>query len=183
IPAREREAEWLQQTAAGDRAAFERLYTTYHRRLCGYLFRMVGSREAVDELVSDVMLDVWKGAGRFRGSSQVSTWIFGIARHKALSFLRRGKPVTVEIDEAMQIPSGGQLPDEALADIDTSAAINRALAKLTEQHREVLDLTFYQGFSCSEIAEILQCPLNTVKTRLFYARKQMKEFLAGGVTI
>jgi RNA polymerase sigma-70 factor (ECF subfamily) len=179
----DREEEWLRQTACGDRSAFERLYQTYHRRIYGYLFRMLGNSETAEELVSDVMLDMWKGAGRFKGDSRVSTWVFGIARHKALSAMRRSRPETVEVDAAVQIADSAELQDEVLSNNDTKDAINKALAKLTEQHREVMDLTFYQGFSCSEIADILQCPVSTVKTRMFYARKQLRELLMGGRSI
>ena len=176
------EEEWLRQTARGDRSAFERLYRTYHRRLYGYLFRMVGSSDRAEELASDVMFEVWKGAARFKGASRVSTWIFGIARHKALSAMRRPTPTTVEVDEAVQIADAAELQDDLLVNKDTKDTILKALAKLTEQHREVMDLTFYQGFACNEIADILKCPVSTVKTRMFYARKQLREILTGGVT-
>jgi RNA polymerase sigma-70 factor (ECF subfamily) len=176
------EEEWLRQVAGGDRSAFERLYRTYHRRLYGYLFRMMGASDIAEELTSDIMFEVWKSAGRFKGASRVSTWIFGIARHKALSAMRRGKPITVEVEEAVEIADRKELQDEVLVNQDMKDSINSALAKLTEQHREVMDLTFYQGFSCAEIADILQCPVNTVKTRMFYARKQLREILTGGPT-
>lgn len=172
------DAELLRQTAGGDRAAFERLYRVYHRRLFGYLFRMVRSAEAADELTSDVMLEVWKGAQRFKGASKVSTWIFGIARHKALSAMRRPQLPTVEVAEAVEMADPGEMQDEMLANKDLKLTVKNALAQLSDEHREVMDLTFYQGFSYPEIAEILHCPVNTVKTRMFYARKQLRELLA-----
>jgi RNA polymerase sigma-70 factor (ECF subfamily) len=177
------EEQSLRQVARGDRSAFERLYRTYHRRLYGYLFRMVGKSDTAEELTSDVMFEVWKGASRFKGASRVSTWIFGIARHKALSAMRRNTPLTVEVEDALKIPDSAELQDDMLSTKDTRDAVLKALARLTEQHREVMDLTFYQGFSCNEIADILQCPVNTVKTRMFYARKQLREILTGEVTI
>jgi RNA polymerase sigma-70 factor (ECF subfamily) len=97
--------------------------------------------------------------------------------------MRRARPVTVDVEEAAGVADPAELQDEALAIHDRKATVEKALAKLSEQHREVMDLTFYQGFSCPEIAEILQCPVNTVKTRMFYARKQLRELLAqGGAT-
>jgi RNA polymerase sigma-70 factor (ECF subfamily) len=176
------EEEWLRQTALGDRMAFERLFRLYHRRIYGYLFRMAGNADTAEELTNDVMLEVWKSAREFRGASRVSTWIFGIARFKALSALRRIRPATVDVEEASDLADPAELQDEMLVNEDIRAVINRALAKLSEQHREVLDLAFFQGFSCPEIAEILKCPVNTVKTRMFYARKQLRVLLAQGST-
>jgi RNA polymerase sigma-70 factor (ECF subfamily) len=129
------------------------------------------------------MFEVWKGASRFKGASRVSTWIFGIARHKALSAMRRSSPLTVEVEDALKLPDSAELQDDMLSTRDTRDAVLKALSRLTDQHREVMDLTFYQGFSCNEIADILQCPVNTVKTRMFYARKQLREILTGEVTI
>src|SRR5215831_12974991 len=95
----DREHEWLRQIARGDREAYERIYHAYFRRIFGYLFRTVGA-EAAEELTSDVMFEIWKSAKTFRGDSRVSTWIFGIARFKALSHLRRPRMDTVDMEDA-----------------------------------------------------------------------------------
>jgi len=174
------ESEWLRQIAGGDRTAFERLYKAYHRRVFGYLWRMIGDADKADELASDVLLEVWKSAGKFRGASRVSTWIFGIARFKALSSLRGAAPETIDIEQAGDLPDGADLQDDMLDKETLRTRIKGALAELSDQHREVVELTFYQGFSYPEIAEILGCPVNTVKTRMFYARKQLQERLGSG---
>jgi RNA polymerase sigma-70 factor (ECF subfamily) len=176
------ESEWLRQTASGDRTAFERIYRAYHRRVFGYLLRMIGSADRADELASDVLLEVWKSAGKFRGASRVSTWIFGIARFKALSSLRRATPETIDVEEAGDLQDAAELQDDMLIKETLRTRIREALTKLSAQHREVIELTFYQGFSYPEIAEILGCPVNTVKTRTFYARKQLQELLGAGGT-
>jgi RNA polymerase sigma-70 factor (ECF subfamily) len=172
------ESAWLQRTAGGDRIAFEQLYRAYHRRIFGYVFRMVGRADRADELASDVLLEVWKSAGRFKGESRVSTWIFGIARYKALSSLRRLTPEGVQVEEAGDIPDEAERQDEMLIKATMREAVQKAFAALSDRHREVMELTFYQGFSYPEIAEILGCPVNTVKTRMFHARKQLKELLS-----
>jgi len=138
---------------------------------------MVGSGDRADELTSDVLLEVWKSAGRFKGESRPSTWIFGIARHKALSSVRRSEPATVEVEEIQNVPDAGEAQDAMLITADMKHAVRSALAALSPQHREVMELTFYEGFSYPEIAEIVKCPVNTVKTRMFHARKQLRERL------
>jgi RNA polymerase sigma-70 factor (ECF subfamily) len=174
------EIEWVQSIANGDRSAFEKLYGAYQRRLFGYIFRMVAKADAAEELTNDVMLEIWKGAAAFRGESRVSTWVFGIARFRAISSLRRANPKTVDFDDAGPLPDSRELQDEVLVKESTRDEVRKALTKLSKPHREVMELTFYQGFSYPEIADILHCPVNTVKTRMFYARKELREMLAEG---
>jgi RNA polymerase sigma-70 factor (ECF subfamily) len=173
--------QWLRETAKGDRSAFERLYRAYQRRIFGYLYRMVGSVEHAEELTTDVMVEVWRGAARFKGESQVSTWTFGIARFKALSFLRRVQSESVGVEEANEVPDPNELPDEMLVKQGMAVRIKDALGRLSQEHREVMELTFFEGFSYPEIAKLLDCPVNTVKTRMFYARKQLRALLGAEV--
>ena len=172
------EEDWLGRIAVGDRSAFEQLYQKYHRRVFGYLFRMVDRADAAEELTTDVMLEIWKSAKRFRGDSQVSTWIFGIARYKALSWRRKADSRWTDIDEASDVPASVESQDEVLIRGDLRARIRAKLGQLSRKHQEVMELTYYQGFSCEEIAKILGCPRNTVKTRMFHARKQLRALLA-----
>ncbi len=171
------EIEWVRRIANGDRSAFETLYHAYQRRLFGFIFRMVDKQDAAEELTNDVMLEVWKGAAAFRGDSRVSTWIFGIARFRAISSLRRANPKTVDYEETAPLPDPHELQDEVMVKESTREEVRKALHKLSKPHREVMELTFYQGFSYPEIADILHCPVNTVKTRMFYARKELRELL------
>jgi RNA polymerase sigma-70 factor (ECF subfamily) len=176
----DQERQWIRSIAGGDRSAFERLFHAYQRRLFGYIFRMVGKTDAAEELASDVMLEVWKGAGGFKGESKVSTWIFGIARFRAISHLRRSNPAVVDIEHAGPLADSHERQDEVLVKESTREEVRTALKKLSRQHQEVIELTFYQGFSYPEIAEILDCPVNTVKTRMFYARKELRQLLEEG---
>lgn len=171
------EYEWIRQIAGGDRSTFEKLFHAYQKRLFGYLFRLVGRADAAEELTNDVMLEVWKRAGGFKGESKVSTWIFAIARFRAISSMRRAKPNVVDIEDAAPLSDPHELQDEVLVKESMREKVRSALRKLTHQHQEVIDLTFYEGFSYPEIATILNCPVNTVKTRMFYARKELRELL------
>ncbi len=168
------ETEWLRQTANGDRAAFERLFRAYEHRLYRFLLGLVRDPQTAEELTGDTMLDVWKGASRFRGQSKVSTWIFGIAHHKAIDALRRRTPEHIELRELAGVEDASPGPEAvALAD-SFRRGLADALGELTPEHRAVLELTFTNGCSQAEIAAIVGCPVNTVKTRVFYAKQQLR---------
>jgi RNA polymerase sigma-70 factor, ECF subfamily len=171
------EMDCILRIAGGDRSAFEQLFRSYHKRLFRYLCRMLSKADAAEELASDVLFEVWKRASGFRGESKVSTWIFGIARFRAISWLRKSNPKLVDLDDAAMVCDSHELQDEVLVKASTREAVRGALGKLTPQHQEVMELTFYQGFSYPEIATILACPVNTVKTRMFYARKELRDLL------
>jgi len=171
------ETLWIHQIAAGDRDAFERLYHAYAPRLFRYLFSMIDNAGTSEELTNDVMVAAWKGAGTFRGESRVSTWLFGIARYKALNAVRQPQPVTVDVEIASQVAASGEGPQEVVQRHSLEKTVRSALQELTPEHREVVELTFYQGLSYQEIADIMQCPVNTVKTRMFYAKKKLEEAL------
>lgn len=173
----EPESLWIQQIAGGDRDAFEKLYKAYAARLFRYLFSMLGDANAAEELANDVMVAAWKGAAQFRGQSKPSTWLFGIAHHKALNELRRRQPQVVDIEEANEVASSAEGPETAVRRHSLEQTVRGALQTLSPEHREVMELTFYQGLSYQEIAEIMQCPVNTVKTRMFYAKKKLQEAL------
>jgi RNA polymerase sigma-70 factor (ECF subfamily) len=173
----EPESLWIQQIAGGDRDAFEKLYKAYAARLFRYLFSVVGDANAAEELANDVMVAAWKGAASFKGQSKPSTWLFGIAHHKALNELRRRQPQMVEIEQASDVAASGEGPDTAVRRESLEQSVRSALRALSAEHREVVELTFYQGLSYQEIAEIMESPVNTVKTRMFYAKKKLQEAL------
>ena len=171
------EISWIAQIAAGDRDAFERLYNTYAQRLFRYLFTMIGNAGTSEELTNDVMVAAWKGAGTFRGESRISTWLFGIARYKALNVVRQTQPLTVDVEIASEVAASGEGPQDVVQRHSLEMSVRSALQELTPEHREVVELTFYQGLSYQEIADIMLCPVNTVKTRMFYAKKKLQEVL------
>ena len=179
----EPELEWIQRIAKGDREAFETLYKAYQTRIFRYLFRMVGETGAAEELTNDTMVSAWKAAASFKGQSKASTWLFAIARNKALNALRGRQLVTVEIEKAAAVAAAGDGPETAATRGSLQRTMQQVLQELSPDHREVIELTFYQGLSYQEIAEIMQCPVNTVKTRMFYAKKKLQEVLESrGIT-
>lgn len=176
------ELQLLQRTARGDRAAFQRLYFLFHRRLTRFLLRVTRRPDVTEEIVNDTMLVVWQRAGDFRGESHLSTWIMGIAYRRALKRLRnehRSERFTER--PTADGPSTG--PDaQTLADLAQRAELvdwlDAAFAQLSPEHRLTIQLTYLLGMSCEEIANITECPVSTVKTRMFYARQRLRELLA-----
>ena len=172
-----RELDLVRRTAARDRDAFRELYVIYHRRLARFLTRMTRHADVADEIINDTLWIVWQRAAEFRGSSRVSTWIMGIAYRRALKAFRRASlHVLRDVDTvaAEQHDAGA-----AVEDADRRQLVTRALAELPLEQRIVLELTYYIGHSCQEIAEIMDCPVNTVKTRMVHARRKLRALLPG----
>jgi RNA polymerase sigma-70 factor (ECF subfamily) len=129
-----------------------------------------------------VFLDVWRQADRFEGRSAVSTWMLAIARFKALSALRKKPDQELDDEAAEAIEDTSDNPEVALAKKDKGAVLRQCLAKLSPEHREIIDLVYYHEKSIEEVAQIVKIPENTVKTRMFYARKKLAELLqAAGI--
>jgi RNA polymerase sigma-70 factor (ECF subfamily) len=167
----------LDGIAKGDRAAFTEFYQRHNRSLFAFLVKMVRDRELAEEVLSETMLDIWRQAGRFEGKSSVTTWLFSIGHHKAVSRLRRMREVALDEEVAANIEDSGPTPDMQASDKDMSRLLARLIECLSLDHREILQLAYYQEFSVQEIAEVLDLPENTVKTRMFYARQRLKALL------
>ena len=171
------DAELIARVADQDRSAFEELFHRYYRRLFAFVHRLVRRSDLVDEAVSDTLFVVWRQAGEFDGRSRVSSWIFGIAYRRALKTLdrdvrrRRGERDLADVAEAVD-PAPG--PDSRAAAREATGELARALAELPAEQRAVVELTFVAGCSYAEIATILDCPVNTVKTRMFHARRRLR---------
>jgi len=163
--------------ANGDRLAMQVLYARYHVRVFRFVVRLVRDETTAEDVISDVFLDVWRQAGRFEGRSTVSTWMLAIARFKALSALRRRLDRELDEETANAIEDPTDDPGMALEKKDKSAMIRKCLLGLSAQHREIIDLVYYHEKSVGEAAQIVGIPENTVKTRMFYARKRLAELL------
>jgi len=175
------EARLLGQIADGDVRAFEELYRTYHPRLTRFLNNMTRRAHLVEEILDDTMMVVWERPGSYAGASRFSTWIFAIAYRKALSAMRRyDEPMEDERAEAR--PSGEPGPDQQFERLQTHEALFGALGELSAEHRAVVDLAYFHEAGYREIAEIMDCPVDTVKTRMFHARRRLKARLAGALT-
>lgn len=173
------EPDLLEAVAAGDLASFERLYRLYDTRVFQYVRTLVRDQTVAEEIVGDVMLAVWRGAGTFSRTARVSTWIFGIARHKALDALRRSSRHQHDtvMDEATDFPHSQEGPIEEVHRREVAALTQQALTRLSPEHQEVLRLVFYEELPYEEIAALLAIPTNTVKTRVYYAKRHLKQQL------
>ncbi len=167
----------VEAIAEGDRRAMQVLFGRHQVKVYRFLVRMTGDAAAADDLVSEVFFEVWRKAGSFEGRSQVSTWLLGIARFKALSAARRRTEDQLSELAAETIEDESDDPEIALGKQDTSTIIRQCLQKLSADHREIIDLVYYHEKSVDEVAEVVGIPCGTVKTRMFYARKRMAELL------
>lgn len=166
------EARLIAQIAGGDKHAFEILYRAYLPRLTRFLYRMTRSAPLIEEIVDDTMLVVWQKASSFNFSCKLSTWIFAIAYRKSCKILHNfDEPVDADM-EACEGESSWR-PEWRCEQARLSQALDAALDELPLAQRAAFQLTFYHDMGCAEIAEILECPVNTVKTRLFHARRRL----------
>jgi len=162
----------LARVVLHDRDAFRELYIVYHRRLSRFLMRLTRQHEVIEEVINDTLWIVWKQAASFRNESQVSTWIMGIAYRRTLKALKQsGNRQTVDVDDTVLTA-----PDDYAAN-EMNEWILRGLNQLPLEQRLVLEFAYDMGHSCEEIADIMDCPVNTVKTRLFHARRKLRDLL------
>ena len=163
--------------AAGDRRAMQALYARHNVRIYRFALRLTNDSSLAEDIVSEVFIDVWRGAEGFKVKSRVSTWMLAIARHKTLSALRRRSDEQLDEDAAAAIADPADDAETTANNRDRSAIVQQCLSQLSALHREVLDLVYYHEKSVDEVAEIVGAPINTVKTRMFYARKRMQTLL------
>jgi RNA polymerase sigma-70 factor (ECF subfamily) len=163
--------------AAGDKLAMHLLFARHHVRVYRFVLRLVRDESLAEDLISEVFLDVWRQAGRFERRSSVGTWLLAIGRHKALSALRRRLVQTADAEQMAAIEDSADDPEVAVQKKDKSEILRNCLNGLSVEHREIIDLVYYHEKSVDEVAGIVGIPANTVKTRMFYARKRLSELL------
>ncbi len=165
----------LVQAAAGDERAFEQLYKQTHRRVYAYLMRSLNKSNFVDDVLVETYTEVWKSAARFKGEAKVTTWIIGIARNLAMNHLRKDK--NKHHEDISDHPDLAVKPLDPLEAEDARRLMSQAMTKLSLQQREILGLVLLPEMNYPEIADLLDIPVNTVKTRVFYAKEALKEHL------
>ena len=170
----------LERIGREDQAAFRELYKAFSRKVYAYALNMLNDHARAEEIVVDTMYQVWRYPARFRGDSQFSTWLIGIARNKALMAYRARRPDETHDDlddiaetEAADTPDGFT----TLAQKQRSEGVKHCMGKLSDEHRECMHLVFFEGLSLAEVADVQKVPENTVKTRLFHARQKIKKCL------
>lgn len=176
--ASEREAFLVSRILIRDRRAFQELYENYRPRLSHFVLRLVKRPPLVEEVVNDTMMVVWERLDRFKGESKLSTWVFAIAYRKGLKALTRTDD---PLEDVMHLESASSEPgpEQNAAYGQRLVSLRRAMDDLSVDHRTVIDLTYFHELGYREIAEIMDCPVDTVKTRMFHARRHLKKLLSG----
>lgn len=169
----------LERVARRDEAALADLYRQMNRPICAFALRRLSDPVAADEVVVETMFEVWRHAERFAGQSQVTTWILGIARHKVLDRLRRQGQLACEPlgEEAEEVADDRPDAYTHLVQRQQAAQVARCMEALPDEQRECIHLVFYEDMALAEVAQLQDCPENTVKTRLFHARRKIKTCL------
>src|SRR5262249_36890932 len=165
----------LAQIAGGDRLAMRDLYLRHERRVFRFVQRMLKDRCLAEDVMSEVFFEVWKRAEHSEGRSSVATWLLGIARHKALTAAATKSRPFESLHDASAINVVDPTADQgaAMLEYERSVILRRCLEELSPEHREMIDLVYYQEMTIKQIADLLAIPENTVKTRMFYARKRL----------
>jgi len=171
----ESEFELFKKVANKDEEAFKELYEATYKKVYFYLYRLFQDKNTAEDVLVDTYTEVWKNAKKFRGDAKPTSWIIGIARNLAMNELKNRYDYD-DIDEHLEIPSNGMMPN-LVETTDRKRLLEKALSSLSMKHREILHLVFYQEFSYQEISKLLNIPINTVKTRVFYAKDALKKIL------
>jgi len=172
----------IERIAAGDKLAMQVLFARHQVRVYRFVLRLVRDQSVAEELVGEVFLDVCSQAGRFEARSTASTWLLAIARYKALSALRRRTDQELDDEKAATLEDPGDSPEVSVLKKNKGEVLRQCLTALTPEHREIIDLVYYHEKSVEEVAQIVGIGENTVKTRMFYARKRLSELLkAAGI--
>jgi RNA polymerase sigma-70 factor (ECF subfamily) len=171
----------LQQVTQGNQRALEQLYARYRLRVWRYLwYRLDGNAGLVEELLQEVFFSVWRSAKQYRGEAQVETWIIRITHHLLLNAQRRKRSISrgygVEEEASLSYEHiASQLKQSYEEQVLERILLEESMHKLSHKHREVLELVFHYGFSCEEVAQILDVPPGTIKSRISFARRKLFE--------
>ncbi len=167
----------LQRVATKDKTAFEKLYKRFHPQLSRYLSRILRRPELVEEVVSDTLFVVWEKAHQFQGRSKVSTWITGIAYLKGIKALDKLKTMPEQQARELNDVELSLEGDDLISKMGLSEWLASGLDQISAEQRSVIELTYFSGYSYQEIADVMDCPVNTVKTRMFHARRKLEKLL------
>ena len=160
------EVRLLQRVADNDSSAFDELFENYYPRLFRFLFRLANSHGAAEELANDVMLTLWKDAGRFRGDSKVSTWIFGIAYRQSLAYFRKRKLRLLSfVEHEVMVPGANGY--ETDGQFEREDWVRQGIENLPSKQKLTVMLVYFLGLSCEETAKVTGVPTSTVKRACF----------------
>jgi RNA polymerase sigma-70 factor (ECF subfamily) len=172
----------MAQVAQGDRHAIRVLFERYQVVVYRFVLRITGNSASAEDIVSEVFLELWRHAARFEGRARLSSWILAIARNKAVSSLRGRSEEPLDDRTVQAIPDEAATAEQTLDAAKRGTLLRQCLTQLSPAHREIIDLVYYHEKSVEEVAAIVDAPAATVKTRMFYARRQLAQHLkAAGV--
>jgi RNA polymerase sigma-70 factor, ECF subfamily len=171
------DTDLIRRIAAGNKLAMQLLYMRHNLRLFRFALRFTRNKATAEDLVQEVFLDVWRKADEFNGRSEVSTWLLAIVRNKALTVMRHRSADQLDEDASACIADSADTPEMATQKEQARSITCRSLTQFSPAHREIIDLVYYHGKSIEDVSKIIGIPGNTVKTRMFYARKHLAELL------
>jgi RNA polymerase sigma-70 factor (ECF subfamily) len=172
----EHDLDLIRRMAAGDENAMREIYAAYGQRVFAYAMRLTGDHAAAEDVTQETLVIAWRTAGKFRGQGRLIAWLLGIVHHTAMKTLRHTTEPLETIEET--VPEQNPSPEEQAQVQDIKRWVRQGLQDLSIEHRAVLELVFYQGLTLHEVAEVCQCPLGTVKSRLNYARQHLRGVLS-----
>jgi RNA polymerase sigma-70 factor, ECF subfamily len=173
--ASESDEELFRRIRAGDNLALQTLYGRHHVKVFRFAMRLLRNEQSAEDIVSEVFIDVWRNPNGFEGKSQAATWLLAITRNKAYSLLRKKKEDQIDEDSASEIEDEADDPEVVMQKASKGDLLRACIARLSVEHREVIDLVYYHDKSVEEVALIVGAPEGTVKTRMFHARKKLSE--------
>jgi RNA polymerase sigma-70 factor (ECF subfamily) len=176
VPEYLRESVLVLRCQAGDDDAFEEIVAAYSPRLRYFLLKLLGGREAVEDVAQEVWLDVYRGLKRLRRPDSFRAWLYRIARDRAARVLRRTRPRAAHLDDGRLVSSEPETEEFTAED---AAAIHAALDRLSTEHREVLLLRFIEDLSYDEIAKVTGSQVGTVKSRIHHAKRLLRKQIEG----
>lgn len=165
----------VKRLVAGDQTAMKALFAAHHLRVYRYVVRIVGREDIAEDVVTEVFLDLWRQAAAFEGRSSLATWLLAMARNKAYSALRRRQDLPLDEETAQAIEDLDDTPEVHVQKLSKANVLRDCLGRLSAEHREVVELVYYHEKSVEDVSRILGIPENTVKTRMFHARKRLAE--------
>jgi RNA polymerase sigma-70 factor (ECF subfamily) len=178
LSGRQSDENLVRAIGTGSQGAMHTLYERHHTRVYRFITRLVFGTGCAEDLMTEVFLSVWRQAGTFENRSKVSTWILSIARFKALTALSRRRDRQLDEAATEMVADTADTPEQMVLRADRNAQLRGCITQMSREHREVIDLVYYHDKSVEEVAEIIHLPKNTVKTRMFYARKRLAGLLS-----
>lgn len=174
--AHEHDLDLIRRMTAGDENVLREIYAAYGQRLFAYALRLTNDHATAEDVTQETLVIAWRTVGKFRGDGRLIAWLLGIAHHTAMKAVRHTAEPIESIEES--VPEGQASPEEQVQTEEMKRWVRKGLQDLSTEHRAVLELVFYQGLTLNEVADVCQCPLGTVKSRLNYARTHLRGVLS-----